>query len=328
MISREQLLRHYVCLETTDPDHLSDTLTRLLGVHRIEPLKTGMGFAACLSAISLTDVSLACLTFNSAAVAQASAGDSTYMIRTRSRGKSEARFLRKTLEVSPECSAVFSPEEVAQVFISEKANGLGLRIKESAIAREFEHSLGHLLGATIRFDPEMSMRTALGQTLSDEVTQLCNELDANVSSDFARSLAVRQREKDLISMLIIGQPHNYTRLLHRQLAAGSWQVRVVEEYIRAHADESISLGDLCAIAGVNARTIQFSFHKYRGCSPMQFLRRTRLEAVRSELLSSEGQATVSDIAMKWGFLHLGRFAAEYTKQFGELPSASLRRSKV
>jgi AraC-like DNA-binding protein len=328
MILRQQLLCHYVCLETTDPDHLSEKLTQVLGAHRIEPLKTGIGFAACLSAVSMKDVALACLTFNSPAAARASAADSTYMIRTRSIGQSEIRFRWKTLKVSRMCSVVFSPEDDAEILTSENTNGFGLQIKVSAIVREMENSLGHPLGATIRFDPEMNMRTALGQTFLSELTQLAIELDANVRSDSASSLAIQQIEKDLMSLLIVGQPHNYTRLLHRQLGAASWQVRAVEEYIRAHAGESISLGDLCAIAGVNARTIQFSFHKYRGCSPMQFLRRTRLDAVRSELLSSKGQATVSSIAMKWGFLHLGRFAAEYAKRFGELPSASLRRSMV
>lgn len=33
--------------------------------------------------------------------------------------------------------------------------------------------------------------------------------------------------------------------------------------------------------------------------------------------------TVSDIAKKWGFTHLGRFAKEYKALFGVLPSETL-----
>ena len=32
--------------------------------------------------------------------------------------------------------------------------------------------------------------------------------------------------------------------------------------------------------------------------------------------------------MKWGFCHLGRFAVEYRRRFGESPSQTLRRGQT
>ena len=47
----------------------------------------------------------------------------------------------------------------------------------------------------------------------------------------------------------------------------------------------------------------------------------RLNAVRQDLKSSEpDDATVAEIAGRWGFWHTGNFAADYSRQFGELPS--------
>ena len=59
---------------------------------------------------------------------------------------------------------------------------------------------------------------------------------------------------------------------------------------------------------------------------MEFLRRIRLERVRNELIHATNGATVTSAAMRWGFLHLGRFAADYRARFNESPSATLRRN--
>jgi AraC family ethanolamine operon transcriptional activator len=59
---------------------------------------------------------------------------------------------------------------------------------------------------------------------------------------------------------------------------------------------------------------------------MEFIRRMRLHAVRRDLLAAQpGGATVTQIAMTFGFYQLGRFSAEYRALFGELPSATLTR---
>jgi AraC family ethanolamine operon transcriptional activator len=46
--------------------------------------------------------------------------------------------------------------------------------------------------------------------------------------------------------------------------------------------------------------------------------------VRGELLSRSAD-TVGDVAARWGFWHLSRFAADYRQHFGELPSATRAR---
>lgn len=35
--------------------------------------------------------------------------------------------------------------------------------------------------------------------------------------------------------------------------------------------------------------------------------------------------TVTDIAQQWGFSHLGSFATQYRRRFGETPSRTLKR---
>ena len=57
-----------------------------------------------------------------------------------------------------------------------------------------------------------------------------------------------------------------------------------------------------------------------GASPMQLLRNLRLDKIRQELLSASVDSNVSEVAMRWGYTHLGRFAAAYRKRFGEAPN--------
>jgi transcriptional regulator GlxA family with amidase domain len=66
------------------------------------------------------------------------------------------------------------------------------------------------------------------------------------------------------------------------------------------------------------------FRDFYGVSPMRYLRNHRLQRVRDELLS-ETAGQVSEIASRWGFAHLGRFAAEYRRRFGECPSVTRAR---
>lgn len=71
--------------------------------------------------------------------------------------------------------------------------------------------------------------------------------------------------------------------------------------------------------------IREAFTRTVGLSPSAWLRQTRLAGARRDLLRAhETGRSVSDIAMQWGFWHLGRFSAYYAELFGEQPSQTVR----
>jgi AraC-like DNA-binding protein len=103
------------------------------------------------------------------------------------------------------------------------------------------------------------------------------------------------------------------------------KVAIAEEYLRARLDKSVSRADLAAAAGVSIRTLSRGFAERRGIGPMGFLKRLRMEAAYRELLGAEPEATsVTAVAYRYGFDHLGKFAVEYKRAFRESPSETLR----
>ena len=82
--------------------------------------------------------------------------------------------------------------------------------------------------------------------------------------------------------------------------------------------------ELCAAVGVSERTLQYAFRTYAGMSPLVYLRKLRLNRVRTALMqASPSEMTVTAAAMRYGFLHLSRFAQDYKRVFDEAPSVTL-----
>lgn len=88
-----------------------------------------------------------------------------------------------------------------------------------------------------------------------------------------------------------------------------------------------SIVDICLELKTSQRTLQYSFKKILGITPITYLRYYRLNQVRYELLNSVNEnVTITDIATSWHFFHLGKFSYDYNQMFGELPSKTLRRA--
>lgn len=105
-------------------------------------------------------------------------------------------------------------------------------------------------------------------------------------------------------------------------------LKVAIAFMRAGLCRSISIADLARHCGVAERTLNQHFRAFFGLSPGRYLRRLRFTAAREALLAGEPGISVTEIAERFGFNHLGRFAEHYRKRFGESPSTTLRRGRT
>ena len=102
-----------------------------------------------------------------------------------------------------------------------------------------------------------------------------------------------------MTTLLTGHRHSHAaRLDGTPPALVPRQVKRVEDYIHAHADQPIAMQDLVTVAGVSARSIHHAFRQCRGYSPKALLRSVRLDRARERLLTAGAGENVTGIAFE------------------------------
>tara|TARA_R110001583_G_C5631177_1_gene407058 strand:- start:397 stop:1470 length:1074 start_codon:yes stop_codon:yes gene_type:complete len=131
-------------------------------------------------------------------------------------------------------------------------------------------------------------------------------------------------QHDVIMMALLESLENSQPVKNEPLSFFRRQqiVEHVKDYLRLHQDSAVTINDLCALSHVSRRTLQYSFETILGISPLRYLRLSRLNGVRRELLANHTES-IADIAAKWGFWHLSQFTQDYKQLFNELPSVTL-----
>lgn len=93
------------------------------------------------------------------------------------------------------------------------------------------------------------------------------------------------------------------------------------------AEPFFQMIEICAALGVSERTLRECCKRYLGVGPSRYRRLRRMQQVNLALRGGNtDRASVSEIAQRYGFRDPGRFATDYRAVYGELPSATLRRT--
>jgi AraC family ethanolamine operon transcriptional activator len=196
--------------------------------------------------------------------------------------------------------------------------------------------LARLTGALELFCPEVAEKEMYGAKTYDRSPELLGRLRSKI-------VETRQYAEQHAGKAVVGGSELEDRLLLDfclTLSSGrgrQWSdvpgreryryARLAREYIETNRDESITMAALCKVVGVSIRTLEYSFRDVFEMTPIQFIRKRRLNAVRSALLQPRNRGRkVTTVAMDHGFWHLGRFSREYRLLFHELPSETRRRS--
>ena len=252
---------------------------------------------------------------------------SSYSLSLPLVGEQELRKNGALLRSDRDQGVIISPNENQVLAISGDCRKVQVVITRAAMSESLEGILQRPLDAPLRFEPLMDAVDGASAAWWRMARYFIAELEHN-SALFDQVTFTRDIESSLIKGLILAQPNNYSDELREVLGVKvpHYLVRA-KQYIHDNAREALCLEDIEMAAGVSRFKLFEAFRKYFALSPMAYLKKHRLNAVRQDLLEHGQARNISEIAMAWGFTHMGRFSAEYRKLFEESPSATVQRNE-
>lgn len=252
----------------------------------------------------------------------------TFWVLFPLRGHSELATKTGRLECGPTRSAIYPSGLRLKHSSGENSERVTFQVSTATLIRQLEALLGDQALRKLEFAPSLDLETAFGRRLRRHVSRVVADFD-DAGPEGIDATMLTMYEQLIVTELLLGQPSNYTDALHRlesRIAPGD--VKRAIDFIEAHVELPLTLTDIARASGVPGRTLLEHFKLHCGVSPMRYVRNARLARVREALIRTDGSRSVTEIAMEWGFTHLGRFALEYREQFGESPSETLWRSRA
>jgi AraC-like DNA-binding protein len=313
---------------STDSVGLAEQYGReVFGDHRLDVRDDERpDFHASFHAVQLHDITIGYLDFVSATHVVADQLPDDYTIFMAMNGSAQITNLDQTIVTNSVTAAIAAPRTDAEMLWEKLSPHLIVRMRREALHLHLTRLIGRSLHQDLHFDLALDMSSAASNRWSTAIQLLNTELFQD-GSLLHLGVGTGPLEEFVMSALLFTCPSNYSSwLAHPERSPGRRAVRQAVAYIESHLAEELTIGQIAGAAQVGIRSLQEGFQSEMSCTPSAYVRDRRLDRARLDLVeaSPSDAVTVTDIAVRWGFTHLGRFAATYRQRFGETPSQTLR----
>lgn len=250
-----------------------------------------------------------------------------YWIQLPLRGCIETTTGRARVACDRRRAAVCTPRRENTMRSGEGSARFNVSLTSATMTRQLTALLGDVPRRAIEFEPVVDLTKGYGRSLARHLRFAVGELEC-ADSMLWDPIVMARFEELVVTGLLLSQPHNYTEVLSRlERPIAPRDVKRAVDYIHANLCENLTLADVVAQACVPGRTLLEHFRQFKGVPPMRYLRNARFDRVREALSRARPGESVSDIASRHGFSHMGRFSVEYRLRFGEVPSTTLARGR-
>ncbi|MDF0532436.1 AraC family transcriptional regulator [Tsukamurella sp. 8F] len=319
-------------LHGADIPEFQRTVSDLLAPHRLRRRRTAEEFVGDVRAARVADLDLVYLSQGAAVDVQLLEPVDYYDVIVPVIGTSSIAVdtddASDGTAIGLHNAAILSPGMRANIRMHSDAAHLHIRIGTATMTRRLSSLLGRPVESVPVFDVSLGLSTPAAASWSRLLRNGLDDLDSGVLSHPLSSASWRDH---LLTGLLVGHRNSCTEQLDRT-AAQPGSSRIIAEvlgFCEANIAARITLADLAEYAGTTERSLQRLFRDQLNSSPMRSLQEMRLSKVHEELRLLDHHAatpSVTDVAWRWGFTHLSRFAAAYRARYGENPSETLRSS--
>ncbi|WP_276391254.1 AraC family transcriptional regulator [Eudoraea chungangensis] len=149
---------------------------------------------------------------------------------------------------------------------------------------------------------------------------------------FLRNQAQRPQEKkdillerlfleDLLDVIYANLENEDSLLFSPTIKKRDLAVNTAIDIIQYNSENTLNVRELSALTNVSQRTLEYGFMERFRITPKQYITAQRHHMVKKDLISEEYRnLSIFQVAAKYGFWHMGQFAADFKTQFGVLPS--------
>ncbi|GLQ74039.1 AraC family transcriptional regulator [Vibrio penaeicida] len=313
----------HLLFSSSNVDEAKASVGRVMTPHELNVINNNGRLDASMHYMPLGDISLYRLKYGSSVSIHIPTIKDYYCIQIPIHGHACVTNGSEKIESTESTASVLNPEVQTDMVWDYDNDQFMVRISRSLMERTAIGILGHDIDDPIRFD--------VGFRWQDCPAWYCllsYLLDFYANSDPSlreNKLITSQLNQLTATTLFLNHKHSQSEeKVTQRTSIRPRHIKRAQEYMEAHAHEPISVELLAQVCGISIRSLYSGFKDFVGTTPMQYLRNLRLDHVRNDLLTSEA-TSVTSVAMRWGFSHMGRFSAEYKARFGESPSQTFRK---
>ncbi len=225
--------------------------------------------------------------------------------------------------MGPGGAVLANPTDHTRIHWSPDCRQIVMTVDRAAVERSAATLLQRNLRAPVIFRGPSDHQDNKASSIWRMINFLIQELDSQGSALTDKAPAA-YFENSLVAMFLQGWSNNYSEAIGAiDNRVAPRHVRRVEDYIEGHAHLPVTLEMLVEVSGVSATALFEGFRRFRQTTPMTALRDYRMQRVHADIENAAPGESVTSVATRWGFYHLGRFAADYKKRFGHTPSDAL-----
>ncbi|NMH95793.1 AraC family transcriptional regulator [Pseudonocardia acidicola] len=317
-----------ISIDTRDPEEAGAACGDVYFPHRLTVLHERRRFRMSLRAAVLGPVAVGVLGYAGEVRIETGELETGYEVNVPLTGRLHTWTGADRVLADPDTAAVYRPDGATMLHGWSGGGGLvGLKIDRATLETE----LAHLLDAPVRGPVALASTLDVGHGPGRQWWALARsllELLTTPDGPLTRPLVARPLAHAVIAGLLHTVDHPYRSLLAASPATPPpAAIRQAVDLLESEPETPFTAVDVARAVGLSVRSLQEGFARHVGVPPMTYLRQVRLRRAHADLVAADpARCGVAEVATRWGFTHLGRFAAAYRRRYGTSPSETLRRA--